>query len=726
VSCADRILHVRYDEGHGPLVVLLHGINSDGTDWRAVIDDIGPDCRCIALDLLGFGDSPKPLDCDYTADDHAAAVHATLLSLGVHSPFLLVGYSLGGDVALRFASTWPEMVRRLFLLSTPFYLPPDAYSAKGFSGDYADAMIFQWMWDFVAGSKQHNNLVYQIANGKAEEFAKGFLHTTDVSQHFEVMGRTLQNTIAATNMVDDLPRLTMPVTFALGIKDPIVRPDQTPALKRLKPDIEIRRIVGLTADHMMLANLPDTVAREIMRDEIRTLHVAKRAGSGDPVVLLHGLQNSSAQFAPLADALAVDHTVLVVDLLGFGGSPAPHSLRYDLADHVTALRNTLRTELGGKPATLVGIGLGANIALGMAAEDPAAVAQVVAFSPAFVPPGASASDAASDRDIANLLAARELAQTLGADERGAKAAEKVEERALAQVRSLDNAIIGVDGAALLGSVRRPVEFVTSAGDARPLVDYLAEQTRAHAGLGWHACTIETPGAFAMPDAARALDIVAPLASERAREVARSAQPVPRPTRASLLDIATRADTGELVRGLVALLGGLALFVLPAIVPNEVARFGLVRLAFSGWALVDGATTIMGAVGLARARKAWVSFFLIGTLSVLVALLVFAGPRIATWIIGGYLAFRALWFGLANLIAAKTVPDVKISRRMLWAQAVIGLAVALLIPLVPQLGGRLFRITLSSYLIGSGFTAVAFAWTARRQTAKRVAELLRRG
>lgn len=725
MGCADRILHVRYDEGQGPLVVLLHGINSDGSDWRAVMDDIGDGYRCIALDLLGFGESPKPLDCDYTADDHAAAVHGTLESLGVHSPFLLVGYSLGGDVALRFASRWPEMVRRLFLLSTPFYLPPEAYSRKGFSGDYADAMIFQWMWDFVAGSKQHNNLVYQIANGKAEDFAKGFLHTTDVSQHFEVMGRTLQNTIAATNMVDDLPHLTMPVTFALGIKDPIVRPDQTPALKRLKPDIEIRRIVGLTADHMMLANLPDTVAREIMRDEIRTLHIARREGSGDPVVLLHGLQNSSAQFAPLAEALAVDRRVLVVDLLGFGGSPAPHSVRYDLADHVTALRNTLHTELHGEPATLVGIGLGANIALGMAAEDPAAVAQVVAFSPALVPPGATATDAATDPEIAKLLAARELTQALGSDERGTKAAEKVEERALALVRSLDNAILGLDGPELLGTIRTPVRFVTSTSDAKPLLDYLAEQARAHAQLGWHATTVQADKAFAIPEPERALDIIVPLASERAREIARHAKPVPRPKRDSLLDIATRADTGELVRGLVALIGGLALWFLPLIIPNEVARFGLVRLVFSGWALVDGASTIMGAVGLARARKAWVSFFLIGTLSVLVALLVFAGPKIATWIIGAYLAVRALWFGLANLVAAKTAPDVKISRRMLWTQAVIGLGVALLIPLVPELGGRLFRLTLAGYLIGSGFTAVAFAWTARRQAAKRVAELLGR-
>ena len=71
-------LSKRYDEGDGPIYVLLHGINADASDWRPVIDAIGPTYRCVAFDLLGFGESPKPADIDYSADDHALVLENSL------------------------------------------------------------------------------------------------------------------------------------------------------------------------------------------------------------------------------------------------------------------------------------------------------------------------------------------------------------------------------------------------------------------------------------------------------------------------------------------------------------------------------------------------------------------------------------------------------------------------------------------------------------------------
>ena len=164
--------------------------------------------------------------------------------------FVLVGYSLGGDIAIRYASTCPDKLRRLFLLSTPFYLPPgtspDGSSARSPPGVIAQA------YGGSSAPEGEGRLPYNLASGRFEDAAKGFLRTDDVSKHWDIMSKNLENTIGGATFVDDLPKLTMPTVFALGIRDPIVHPDQTPVLKRLKPDLEIRRIVGLTADHFML------------------------------------------------------------------------------------------------------------------------------------------------------------------------------------------------------------------------------------------------------------------------------------------------------------------------------------------------------------------------------------------------------------------------------------------------------------------------------------------
>jgi cis-3-alkyl-4-acyloxetan-2-one decarboxylase len=322
-------LFARYDEGQGPLIVLLHGINADAGDWRPVMDRIGEGYRIIAFDVLGFGESPKPSDIEYTADEHALVLENTLRDMGVREPFLLVGYSLGGDIAVRYASTYPHRLRRLFLLSAPFYLPPEAMSKAGFGQDFLHVLIFERLWKLLARSKRDDSAIFRLVTGRLEDFAKGFMRTGDVPAHWDIMSKNLVNCISAATFVDDLPRLSMPTVFALGIRDPIVQPDQTPALKRLKPDIEIRRIVGLTADHFLLVNIPERIADEIMRDEVRSLNVAWRGGKGQPLLLLHGLESSSAQWVPTAEALALHNDVAVVDLLGFGDSPAPMSLLHD-------------------------------------------------------------------------------------------------------------------------------------------------------------------------------------------------------------------------------------------------------------------------------------------------------------------------------------------------------------------------------------------------------------
>ncbi len=720
-STRDYPLYVRYDEGSGPVIVLLHGINADAADWRKVIDTIGTGYRCIALDLLGFGESPKPLDLDYTADDHTEAIDATLQSLGIHERFLLVGYSLGGDIAIRYAATYPRKIRRLFLLSTPFYLPSEEYSARGFSGDYATATLLKAVWGWVARGKESKTLAYQIANGQGEEFAKGFLRTDDVSEHWEIMGRNLKNCIAAATFVDDLPKLDMPVTFALGVKDPIVRPDQTPALKRLKPEIEIRRIVGLSADHFMLLNLPEQVAHEIMRDEIRGLHVAYRSGAGDPVVFLHGLQTTSDQWRPTAEAFSHGQRALVFDLLGFGDSPVSLTLLYTLEDHVAAVARTIRREVGDRPVRLVGQGLGGLVALGCAAWAPELVADVTAFSPTMVEPGGDIDARAANPAIADILAARESYASALRDDRARVAADRLEERSVPLVRSLDNAILDTDSDALLSRIHVPVRIVIGTDEVNAPTEYL--QRKAAEKDDFEVVVAEGSVTLAMSDAVAAVDLVDPYASDAVRNAARRAKPHRHHRSVRLSDMVISADNAQLGRASLAMLAGLVLLLLPLLVPDLVDRQALIRLAFGGWVLAEGGSTLVGAIGLARAQKAWLVFFLMGALTLAVGWLVFSSPELGNLVIGLYVAARAIAVGAAGLWSVRAVPDPAVPRWLLWFQGVLGITIALLVIFEPALGGRLLRLTLSGYLISVGFTGAAYAWGSRRRTRARIRRLV---
>ncbi|HSK47774.1 MAG TPA: alpha/beta fold hydrolase, partial [Coriobacteriia bacterium] len=563
-------LHVRYDEGEGPVFVLLHGINSDATDWRPVIDRIGPHYRCIALDVLGFGESPKPSDIEYTADEHCEVLAATLAELGIAEKFVLVGYSLGGDIAIRYAALHAEEIRRLFLLSTPFYLPPDAYARKKFGPSFFRELLFKALWRVIARQKTKEGVVYELASGRLEDFSKAFLRTGDVSEHWDIMGKNLTNAIGAATFVDDLPKLSMPTVFALGVRDPIVQPDQTAALKRLKPDMEIRRIVGLTADHFMLMNLSERVADEIMADEVDHLHVAYRAGHGPPIVFLPPIDIGAPAWKPAASALSSENEAVVLDLLGFGGSPAPLSSHYSIEDHSSAVLRTLTKLFGDEPVKLVGHGFGAVVALQCAATSPSAVSRVVAFSPTLIPPGTGVASLARDEMVAEILAARESLMELARDERAqAVASERLERHVVPAMRSLES-VTEIDAAGLLERLAVPTRVVIPREDAISPKEWIRGLAESKPRFE----LFEPYGDRQLPFV-RPTEALSTIGDVSAGQIyaASIAKPV-RGSRRTLLSAALGSANAQLIRrGLLMLLVGLALLLLPAF-PLRLIPLGL--------------------------------------------------------------------------------------------------------------------------------------------------------
>jgi pimeloyl-ACP methyl ester carboxylesterase len=108
-------LHYRIG-GHGPLLVLVHGITNSSATWEPVLATLGQRFTVIAPDLLGHGDSAKPRG-DYSLGANASLLRDFMLALG-HERATLVGHSLGGGIAMQMAYQFPERVERLVLVSS--------------------------------------------------------------------------------------------------------------------------------------------------------------------------------------------------------------------------------------------------------------------------------------------------------------------------------------------------------------------------------------------------------------------------------------------------------------------------------------------------------------------------------------------------------------------------------------------------------------------------------
>jgi pimeloyl-ACP methyl ester carboxylesterase len=87
----------------------------------------------------------------------------------------------------------------------------------------------------------------------------------------------------------------------------------------------------------------------------------RMAGNGPPVVLIHGMVNSSRHWEAVARQLASDYTVIAPDLIGHGDSATPRG-DYSLGAHAAAIRDLLAV-IGIDRATIVGHSLGGGVAM---------------------------------------------------------------------------------------------------------------------------------------------------------------------------------------------------------------------------------------------------------------------------------------------------------------------------------------------------------------------------
>src|SRR6185312_14881054 len=149
-----------------------------------------------------------------------------------------------------------------------------------------------------------------------------------------------------------------------------------------KGRLKIRRDLHLGVGFLAATALPQSEGR------LRLRHVETaagglstiEAGTGEPVLLLHGLGATKASFLPTLDALAPSYRAIAVDLPGFGDSAKPLFAAYDpsyFARAMTALLDALELD----SAHVVGNSMGGRVALELGLAHPDRVNRLVLLAP---------------------------------------------------------------------------------------------------------------------------------------------------------------------------------------------------------------------------------------------------------------------------------------------------------------------------------------------------------
>nr|MDO8111025.1 alpha/beta hydrolase [Candidatus Sigynarchaeota archaeon] len=115
-------VHICYHRtgGNKPPIILLHGISDNGLCWTRVAKDLEKDFDVIMLDARGHGKSTAA-EMEFGFGLMAADVAGLIQELKLNKPILL-GHSMGGQVATIVAGKYPDLVSKIVLEDPAYFL----------------------------------------------------------------------------------------------------------------------------------------------------------------------------------------------------------------------------------------------------------------------------------------------------------------------------------------------------------------------------------------------------------------------------------------------------------------------------------------------------------------------------------------------------------------------------------------------------------------------------
>ena len=216
-------------------VLFIHGIGSTGDAWKQVTNQLPDDIRVITIDLLGFGNSPRPKWAIYNAKTQANSVLTTLFKLRLSGKVVIVGHSLGSLVAVEIAKRYPVIVRSLVLCSPPFY-------------DIDDPRTY------IPQTDKLLRRLYESIKNRPEQFVKlsAFAMKYNlINPSFNVTKDNVESYMAALESMiinqtsfNDVQKLRMPIKIIKGTLDPFVIAKNLRKIAKSEPNVTLKTVIA--------------------------------------------------------------------------------------------------------------------------------------------------------------------------------------------------------------------------------------------------------------------------------------------------------------------------------------------------------------------------------------------------------------------------------------------------------------------------------------------------
>jgi 2-succinyl-6-hydroxy-2,4-cyclohexadiene-1-carboxylate synthase len=212
-----RIHYEIRGEAHRPKLLCLHGFMGCGDDFDAIVDALLPEFCCLTLDLPGHGQT-EVLDLVGYGMEAIATALVALMSLLNFTPCHLMGYSMGGRLALYLACRFPQLFSSLVLESASPGLATEAERIQRCRQDHALAtelesedwpsFLSRWYEQPLFATLKSNPCFDELFQRRLQN------HPHPLAQALRGLSTGIQ-----PSLWDELSALNIPITLIVGAMD---------------------------------------------------------------------------------------------------------------------------------------------------------------------------------------------------------------------------------------------------------------------------------------------------------------------------------------------------------------------------------------------------------------------------------------------------------------------------------------------------------------------------
>jgi pimeloyl-ACP methyl ester carboxylesterase len=238
-------------EGEGPPIVLIHGFGAALDWWDEIAPRLAAGHRVVRLDLIGHGGTEAPAS-GYTIERQAKLVAAVLDKLGI-GRVIVIGHSMGGEVATALAEADPARIERLVLIDSP--PKPETTFKLG-----TRLALLPVVGELLSRFMSEATIRKMLAQGFAPGFPVPEKFVADVKQLTYTAFRTAHDDSIAYEtekpVVERLAALTpvRPLLVILGSQDALVAPESAKLYERV-PGAKVVILDG--PGHSPMVEAPD-------------------------------------------------------------------------------------------------------------------------------------------------------------------------------------------------------------------------------------------------------------------------------------------------------------------------------------------------------------------------------------------------------------------------------------------------------------------------------------